>query len=559
MKKIIIALTILSVLSVTVSANGNTESGKDFLFKDLKNPYLYPEMAYTNNPVALSGVRKAFILNNVGTGLNIDKVINTRIDDSIGAKGGTGTVTNLSLIPVVDLISFFPLKKFVIGFGANYESDYEKLESIFSNYNAPTETKKIVKDSNNFDAGGNFYMATRDTGKLNWGFSAGYNFRIIPKVFQWITDSSVSPSLHYVDPESYPSPVDEITHSANASIGASLPFGGMDLSLGINYLGKFNFKTDDFKAVDTDGDGYNETLMSWKDYIYRTKTGGWPSGPATGYNYENRTISTRVDLFPVIKKELSKDVTFILSGKYRAVDYTVNNYKKQITTASILKDDSWTKKVYNSSLGTFDVVTSLVLKNRKEKSELRFGIGYSRANENYSQDGDSVAGLSLYSSLNTNNYTELALGDNPENDSIINNDVYPSNTLTQKLLLTGGYQWFLLKQVFLYVNVDVTASMTAKTYDAFNLDTRTVWEESYTSSNLNWDIDPLIGLAFPIGKKIMCTMDLHRLNTTGDILLTHETAPGDIDLSRPSTNGATDLISNSKYNFEINLGFIIEW
>ncbi len=128
-----------------------------------------------------------------------------------------------------------------------------------------------------------------------------------------------------------------------------------------------------------------------------------------------------------------------------------------------------------------------------------------------------------------------------------------------KLLLTGGYRWFLLKRVSLYVNVDVTASMAKKTYDAFNTDTRTVWEESYTSSELNWDISPLAGIAFPIGKKIMCTLDLHRLNTTGDLSSTDETAPYDITLGRASNNGTTDLTFNNGYIFQINLGFIISW
>ena len=558
MKRIIIVLCILVVLSAYVSAKGNSESVKDFLFKDIKNSYLYPEISYENNPAVLSVLNKAFILSSADLGLDLDTVKNKRIDDSIGAKGRTGTVTNLSLKPVADLVSFFPLEKFVIGFGADYNMDYNRDENLYSNYNAPSENKTEITETDSINAGGDLYFAVKNNGKLNWGVSAGYNYQKIPKSFKWITDSSVSPALHYVDPAAYPSPVDEITHTADASLGISMPFAGMDVSLGIKYLGMFTDRTDDFVAVDMDGDGYKETLMSYKDYIFRTEEGG-PSEVATGYNFEDRTILTRVDIFPVVKKELSKDVTFIFSGKYRAVDYTVNNYKKEITTASILKDSSWTKKVLNSGLETFDAIAALAFKNRKNRAELRLGIGYSRENENYFQDGDSAAGNSLYSSLNTNNYTELSLGENPENESLINNDVYPSNTLTQKLLVTGGYQWFLLKQVSLYVNLNVTGSMAKKKYDAFNLDTRTVWEETATSSGIIWSLDPLIGIAFPIGKKILCTMDLHRLKTTGDISLTDETAPAKIDPTRASTNGATDLVSSSGYNFEINLGFIISW
>ncbi|GEM_PF-3482195 len=558
MKRVIITLSILFFLSISVYSKGNTESGRNFLFKDIKNAYLYPEISYSNNPVVLNRLNKALIYNNTNFALNIDTVQNTRTDDSIGSKGGTGTVTGIDLKPVADLISFFPFKKSVVGFGANYSMDYSRNDILFSNYNAPTENKTEITENDKIETGGDLYLALKNTGSFNLGFSAGYSFMEIPKSFSWITDSSVNPALHYVDPAAYPNPIDSITHTAKASIGIEFPLLETDILLSVNYVGDFTKRSDDFIAVDTDGDGYKETLMSYKDYMSRTGEGG-PPETATSYNHEDNTISTRIDIYPVIKKELGENVTFILSGKYRAVDYRVNNYKKQITTASILKDESWTKKIYDSGLTTFDALAALSFKNPKNKNEFRFGIGYSRVNEIYSQDGDSAEGNSLYSSLNTNNYTELSLGDNPENDSIVNNDVYPSNTLTQKLLLIAGYQWSLLKQVSLYINMDITGSIVTKTYDAFNLDTRTVWEESHTSSTLIWDMDPLIGIAFPIGKKVMCIINMHRLNTKGDISISDETAPYDIILGRASSNSNSDLFSDSGYSFEINLGFIITW
>lgn len=190
---------------------------------------------------------------------------------------------------------------------------------------------------------------------------------------------------------------------------------------------------------------------------------------------------------------------------------------------------------------------------------MRIGLGYSRYAERYSQEGDTAAGLSLYSSLNPDHYTELSLGVNPLNDILMDSDLYPSETVIHRFDLSADYRWTPIEDFLLLMNFAVSGFYDTKTYRAFNLDTRTVWEETYTAGELNWIIESLIGVAFPFGEKFTCTLNLKNLSTVGDLSFTDETHPYDINLERSSENGSTYLFSDNGLNMTLNVGFVASW
>ena len=151
----------------------------------------------------------------------------------------------------------------------------------------------------------------------------------------------------------------------------------------------------------------------------------------------------------------------------------------------ILTDKSYYDQIYNSGLGSFDVLMGLDFVDQKKAKNFRIGVGYSRYAEKYTQNGDSAAGTNLYSSLNPDHYTELSLGVDPINDRIINSELYQSATEVHSVNLNARYQWIPINKFTLYFDFGISGYYDTKTYRAFNIDTHTVWEEKFENAKVH--------------------------------------------------------------------------
>ena len=542
--------SISSVLSET-KAITNT----DFLFYRSKNALLYPEINFISNPSVLYGLLNPLIINDLKLSCDLEETKRKRLDDSIGKLGGTQDSMDLGIYPDLLLFYFHPFQKgWVGGLGAEYSSKNEIMKNVFINYDSFTERKTELTKSLPFEAGLNLYAAKKTLKRLRFGFEAGYLYKLEPKYFTWVTDETVDPVLQYTSAAG--NSISKNTNEFTATAGLGLPFSIIDLSAGVKLTESIINGKNEYISVDTDDDGYSDTVMLYSDYIFRTEAGG-PEDPAVSFDHRDITTATKVELFPCISFSLSENSSLIFDGNYSILDLTVQNYHKRITTENILKDESWTKRVYNAGLRSFDVMGVLVMERPEKKREFRIGAGYSRYNQRYTQDGYTPAGLRVYNRLNENNYTELSLGLDPINDGLVSGSLYPSDILVNSLSACGAMDWTPLYKIRFYTNLDISASKYVETYNIFNIDTRTVWTELIESSSIRWQINTLIGMAFPLGEKAIFTFDCGSLNTAGDLLFEKETSPYDTEIGRYSENGESDLESSNEMAIQVNLGVII--
>jgi hypothetical protein len=557
MKKYLVS-AIIGLLSVVVVFGDTDIDPEDFLFLTPINAILYPELDYEDNPSVLFDIDENLMLTNLDfTAAYVDS-LKTRIDDSVGLAGGTEKISSFSMAPGGELTMFLPIdKESLFGFGVYYGSEHSADRTDSLNYNGVAENKKILTDENVFTAGTDFYLALHPSKEFDMGFSLGYNMNFDPAFFKWITDSSVSPALQYTEPLLNPDNFNEFVHGLDAAAGLNIPLDDARFLLGVDYSGSYKDSTDELVVVDTNLDGYKDKLYSLSDYYALPAAVGGPADAVTGHSFIDFTIVTDVDLNMAYFWDIDKDVSVILNGSYDVVDYTYNHYAKHVLTSTILTDESYLDKTYDSGLGSFNANIGFDFEDKKNKSSLRVGLGYSRYAERYSQNGDTVAGLMLFSSQNTGNYTELNLGTDPINNVLSDAALYPAEWEIHEVMLNAGWRWVPEKVVTIFFDIGVSVFHDTKTYRAFNLDTLTVWEEKEIAAEISWLVTSAAGIAFPLGEDLKCTLDLQNTGSFGDVSLTDETHLYDQTLDRISTNGTGYLLDNNAVNVKLDVTF--EW
>ena len=74
------------------------------------NSFLFPELDYRTNPAFQTNVKEKFLSGNIKLDTSYESDKKTRTDDSVGAAGGTETLTDFSLVPAVDFMIFTRLR-----------------------------------------------------------------------------------------------------------------------------------------------------------------------------------------------------------------------------------------------------------------------------------------------------------------------------------------------------------------------------------------------------------------------------------------------------------------
>jgi len=559
MKKYI-AAAIIGLLSVTAVIGDTDIDKEDFLFLTPENKELYPELDYQANPAVLCDVDQNLMLANLDLSSTYTESLKTRIDDSIGLKGGTEKLSSFFLAPGGDLTMFLPLdEQSLFGFSLFYNSRHSVDKADYLNFNGVTENRKILTDENDFNSGTDFYIALELPENLDIGFSLGYNINIDPAVFKWVTDSTISPALQYTEPLLTPDNLNDFTHGVDAAAGMTFPADEFKFLVGVVYNGTYKDSTDEWVEVDTNADGYKDTIYSLSEYYALPAASGGPAEAVTGHSFIDYTLQTGVDLNATFIWDIENNISMLAGGSYSIIDYTFNHHEKHVLTATILKDSSYIDKIYDAGLGTFDANIAFDFEDKENKSSFRIGVGYSRYMEKYSQNGDTVAGLMLYSSQNTGHYTELSLGTEPINNALVDAALYPSEHEIHEIMLNAGWRWIPEEVVTIFFDFGISAFSDTKTYRAFNLDTRTAWEEKDIAANLSWLITPAAGVSFPLDEDLICTVDIQNVSTIGDISLTDESHLYDISLDRVSTNGTSYLLDNNAMNLKLDLTFEWSW
>ncbi len=564
MKKIFFLFLIFGAAVFSVAGEDLDET--NLLFQGESTSALYPEFDYIDNPSILMGITSDMILGNLDTDFNLSGTGDERSDDSIGADGGTETYSSYEILPYAD---FTILKKNedkpgVFGLDLSYNSEHrgEKTESI--NYNSSTEDVIDKYNENNYSGSADIYFGFLSREDGEGGLSFGYGLTYDPKFYNWVTDSSYSPAFAYTQLLSGQDNTDEYMHTYSSTLGFNMPLEKNRLYFSLLYSGYYDDLNREYKAVDTDADGYLDTIYTLEDYYLLPAADGGPEYyneaselyQLSSYEHQEYAVNNNVDVKAAIVMPLSKTFSFIAEAGYTPLDYTYYYYLEH-ELAESETDDSYSEYIYDAGLSSFDAMLALEFINQEKKSRFRIGLGYSLFAERYSQNADTAAGVSAYNSLNTNHYTELSLGTDPADDSLsADNDLYPSETYIHSADLLARYTVNPGKDFRFFFDASVSALYSVEVYRAYNTDTRSVWEEKNASGDLTWEIGTKAGVILPMGEKLNFVIDMQNFSTIGNAVITGETRPWDIDLGR-ETDDSGDLSDSSGIDFQVNAAFVI--
>ena len=558
MKKVIVTAVILIQLAAAVFGDFNRT---DLLFSNSLNISLYPEVNYTRNPSVLNGVVTPFMLGglDLSGAYNYEKM--ERIDSAIGTAGGTDIDTQLDILPTVGLSWFFPTDEGnAWGVSIDYNSVHQQGSEKLSLYNNASENSTSTMSDNEFDAGVDFYFTLPPGDNTNMGFLLGYNFTYDPTAVRWVNDLSVNPGLNYIEATTDDDYIQDFLHKLHIGYGISMPFNGFDLYAAVNCEGGYEDRARAFTAYDSNGDGYNDKLTLLGDYYLLAADAGGPEDAVSAFVYENYSLRGSVDLSSSLYIPFSEKFALIVDGEYSVIDYRYSHYLMHVIDSTIESDESYFNQYDDSGLGSFSATIGTEFSNSEKRTKLRIGAGYSRFAETHTQDGDTAAGLSLFSSLNPGNYTEMNLGVAPVNNVLSSDgDVDPYRDIVQSVSLFGRYEFAPAQRTVLYLDFGVSGVHAAEIFRAYNLDTRTVWEERNITADLDFVFESVAGVAFPLGDKVTCTVDLKNFGITGDASLLDETHMYDIELESLSTSGDMDYSDEFHFNAELSLGFTAAW
>ena len=558
MKKIVITSILVSIVIAAAFGDFNE---KDLLFSNEQNMSIFPEINYGKNPAVIQGITAPLIFTDLDFDGSYEYLKEERVDSSVGVIGGTEIVDSLSLIPALGFTHFLPADQGpVFGYSLYYDSAHELSETRSLKFNDPSENDSLSAYNEAYSGGTDFYLSF-SAGKekpVDMGFSLGYGITYDPVMFSWFTDNAITPSLSYIQPSADEDDTLGFDHRLSFDYGLAIPDEGFDLMLGLNCTGIYSDRNTKYMPYDSNGDGHKDSVADFNTYYFLKAEVGGPENEVSKYSLEDYDLTGKINLVGSFVKPFSEKFSFILDADYHLIDYTYSHYLEHIIEAADETDGSYTNKYYNSSFGSFSATIGADFSNPEKKYSMRLGLSYSREAEQYSQEGDKSTDLSQFSSLNPGNYTELELGTEPVNNVLSANvDLYPDQTIVHSAGLVGRYEFQPENKTVLFLDFGVTGYYQKLIYRAYNLDTRTVWEESDVSAELGWLFESVAGVSFPLGENFSCMLDLKNIGLAGDLSVLDETLMYDIEELYASPDGSVNNSDEFSVGFSLDLAFII--
>lgn len=541
------ALLLLSTGAAHAQARSSALQAADpdsFLFMDLQERLLFPETGYRTNPAILAQLSWDPLITDLDASYARQGSTAQRLDETKGALGGTDSRLEQLLDADLFLEKVFHFGKGntdALAWSLSGSFTWNDSEEMLTDYNAFTENILKTTVDMPFSAGTDLIWGSRQGfGFLPFPFGAslGYSFSLDRALFTMTSDALLS--VPYASGALQDN--DVYTHSLRAALGAILPISKVaELSAAVRYEGSLVDGSAKYVAMDSNLDGYAESIVTTNVYHFALPGGGGPAVTATKYENRDLAVSNTVLVDPTLRLFITDGSELFVTGSYKALGLSFNEVYERIRLSTDIADDL-SRAVYtrDSSLTSFQALAGIAFKDAG--GVLKAGLGYAQDEVRFRQEGcDSSGQVSLFSSLNPDNYTELELGTDPINESIVISDgtVAPASEVTRSLFATSGWTYKPAKGVGLFLQARVAGTLHEKVYKAYNLDTRSVWTETVVSSSIDWSIAPSAGFYLPLGPKGTFVLNLSGADNRGSVSQRSETAP--TSSSYTSGEGSIDL------------------
>ena len=518
-----------------------------FLFKDMVDWRLYPEVAIQQNPSVILDIERLTLFPRLNISLYGDKSENTR-PDGHAQERGTDSYKERAIYPLVGVEGYIPIRENMVAGGMlSFDPYWWKEEEEWKDYNFAGEDV-TEEDANKFrtiQGGGGLAIGL-------WPIELGaclsyYNYK--DPAEEEYNQISGNPATT----ETYTTEGAKAINKRNifgVAVGARYPHEAMTAGLGVT----FSLNTYDMNkwliAVDKNGDGFDESIVDYEEYA--TSTDPWGAG-LPYYDYMNEAKTTQLTVYPSLTYELSPAIMLIATGFW--VPLSKESGTSYARTASTDKNESTYEE--NWGLQTGGLMCGVELRP-SESLAVRVGLGYEHYGFKFSQEDLDATGASTYDPDNKDRYTEVAygVGTGPDNDDVIWDSGYPTTSSENDIVFLTGAKWNPSDNVQLFGNASLQFEFWKDVYHVYDTDNSVVWEEVVKGNELYWDLDVLVGLAIRLSKRFVMAMTTGGIYSYGYRDSFKDSLP---ESSSPIPTGtAVDLRDSSDWSFSFGITGALE-
>jgi hypothetical protein len=540
MKKILIMLLVL-IVSFGVYAN-DIEIG--YNAAGVSNSVLYPEGDYSRYPSRMTGLEQKLLQFNPEVALNnLGNTVDTLPDGNVN-EGGTYTSSNSTVEFGVDGMYFTPLSDaFFLGIILDTYFSFDTLTNTEDDgYTTAGETVTNKRMDNAYTVTP-IIIAAFKLGDLDLGVRVrSYNnFDTAEELFTQTTDTTqiADGSMFYtggiIQSGSYYNGI-----NGNISLGGST--NRFDWGAGLSGSYYVN-STTRYRAYDSDGDGFRDTIATVNDYqVLSAADGG--AGDAY-YDEFDEVMYGSLGLNGFMEMELANDKLLILTMNWTPYDEDID--RTYVHNATSDKDE--TVFTTSSNLLNFTVNGGLEIPVGS-RSSFRLGTGIDFVKTTRVMSDLDVNGDSTYNILNTNSYDEVVYLTDPANGDIIDDASYASESYDLLIPLRISFRFKPAKTVTLFSSLYGSITYSSDVYNVFDTWNDQIWTES--TSSFGFDVSSVAlftGIEFEFNDNAMLIMgtSLYPFSTNLDIDGDNLPESGDVETS-DTTNP-----NNSDTNFDFSL------
>ncbi|MFW6213057.1 MAG: hypothetical protein ACOC8L_09170 [Spirochaetota bacterium] len=546
------ASVLLVLLMLGGAAWALEDNLSDFMFENMVDTWressvnLYPELNVERNPSVALDVDRILLFPALDLDIfNFTDDVET-IPEPLANAGGTETTTEKYFdFRDTGASGYIPLDgNMVVGgalFGGLFNYNREVVDANFSFANE-TITRTYQDKFNQLIIGGLFAIGLD---ALDLGVAARYERYGDPaeEEFEWIAGDPGADETYTTNLGSTGSTQNVI----EAIAGTRLVQDALEFGIGAGFTVD-TITWDEYQAVDTDADGYRDTVVPYEEYA--TSTEAWGLG-FSFYDSKDETRETVVALYPHLLYELSDPLTLVASGYWFPISSSVVTFYERTAET----DESITTSTTDSGLANFGLLTGVEWRP-VNRLELRTGLGYEFSRWNYYDEILDATGTSTYDANNTGNYAEDALGGvEPQEDDVVSNGSRVSSTRQRVSILTGA-MWNPVPRIRFYSDADFNIAFEKDEYKLYDTTAGDVWTETDESNDLDWSANVLVGFAFQMNDSLTLGMEIsNRVVSRGDRGRSTDSLPTGPD--GVTNNPGGNLIDTGDGRFSINLFLIV--
>ncbi len=511
----------------------------------------YPDYDFRAHPTVLLRVKSPLDSLEGSASLDYSDELKTRLDDSLGALGGTWRERVTDLAGRFAYESLTPRKDGGLLLGGYAGGGFKAYDLAKARYETPTQN--LVTQTLDWPlAAGAAGSLAWTSGKLEQAYGLAYDFAFLPHYFTATTDAGQQPPRVAIGAAGRDA--DTFDHGLRLKGDWAGRLGYLDARLGASYRLGYVGRNGKYLAIDSDEDGLPDSVKSYAEWVGMGGQKGGPARAVSSSSILDMTFSHRADLDLLVGLELAKTLRLLLDLSYMPIDLSIRDSHARILDSVTVKDESGQRRVVMSDWGNASGMLVLALSPAKESSvSWRLGVGYERTGYGLNLDGTQASGLSLYSRENAGRFVEAALGLQPVNGQAKIACGDPTLTVSHTLRAVAAFEWRPARELSLLGSIEARAGRRELTYRVFNTSTRSVWQETETADDLAWGFSPRLCLSFPFGKDATLSAMLGPSKGASGYARNHETAPYDLTLGRQSSDGTAGLEERSDLAFDYSL------